>query len=109
MNNQSVVSTTKAIDAFSITKEVIKFEKRDVRVDRLSIPNPKPKPMNKEGLSENYFMFQEDGRTVLLESSARSPYALSRVDHTTVKGAEVWNYLCNLGGEVASLLKGGCL
>jgi hypothetical protein len=55
-----------AADLFCITKESVKFEGRDVSADHVKIPNPKPRPMNKEGLSEDYFILLQDGRTVLL-------------------------------------------
>lgn len=95
-----------AADPFCITRETIKFEGRDVPAEHVNIPNPRPRPINKEGLSEDYFIFLEDGRTVLLEVASRSPYILSRVELKTPRGNEIRKYLCNLGGDVAHLLKG---
>jgi hypothetical protein len=93
-------------DLFSITKETINFEGRHVLAHRVSIPSPRARPVsNMEGVSEDYFIFLIDGRIVFLEVSSRSPYALSRVDPKTPRGGEIWNYLCNLGGDVARLLK----
>jgi hypothetical protein len=96
-----------AADLFCITKETIRFEGRDIFVDRVNIPSPRARPItNIEGVQEDYFIFQEHGRTVLLEVRSRSPYVLSRVDSTTPRGMEIWNYLCSLGDDIARLLKG---
>ena len=62
--------------------------------------------MNREGLSEEYFIFREAGRVVLLEVASKSPRKLSEVDRGTPRGIEIENYLCKLGGGVARLLKG---
>lgn len=35
-------------DLFSITRESIRFEERDVLVDHVKIASPRPRPMNKE-------------------------------------------------------------
>ena len=96
-----------AADLFSITKETMDFEGRQVLAHRVSIPSPRARPItNIEGVQEDYFIFQEHGRTVLLETRSRSPYELSRVDPRTPRGVEIWNYLCSLGDDVAHLLKG---
>lgn len=95
---------TEVSDLFCITKESVKFEGRDLPADHIKIPNPKPRPMNKEGLSEDYFVLREVGHTVLLEVTSRSPYILSRVDPKTPRGVEIWAHLCNLGANVSHLL-----
>jgi hypothetical protein len=96
-----------AIDLFCITKESVNFEGRDVSADHVKIPSPRARPIsNIEGVREDYFIFLEDGRTVLLEVASRSPFVLSRVDLKTLRGIEIRNYLCNLGGDVARLLTG---
>jgi len=96
-----------AAELFSITKETIDFEGRHVLARRVNIPSPRARPIsNIEGVSEDYFIFLKDGRIVLLEVRSKSPYKLIRVDLTTPRGSEIWNYLCNLGGDVAHLLKG---
>ena len=96
-----------AADLFSITKETIDFEGRQVLAHRVNIPSPRARPVsNIEGVSEDYFIFLRDGRIVLLEVRSRSPYELIRVDLATPRGSEIWSYLCNLGGDVAPLLKG---
>lgn len=95
-----------AADLFCITKETIRFEKRDVSADHVRIPNPTPRPMNKEGLSEDCFILLLDGHTVLLEVASKAPYIVSRVDRGTPRGVEIYDYLCSIGGYVARLLKG---
>lgn len=97
----------KAADLFCITKKSVEFEGRDVTADHVEIPSPRARPVsNIEGVREDYFIFLEDGHTVLLEVASRSPYQLRRVDSTTPRGMDIRNYLCNLGDEVARLLRG---
>jgi hypothetical protein len=96
-----------AADLFRITKESITFDGWGVSADHVKIPSPRARPIsNIEGVQEDYFIFLEDGRTVLLEVASRSPYELRRVDLKTPRGIEIRNYLSNLGGDVARLLKG---
>jgi hypothetical protein len=94
-----------AADLFCITKELLRFEDRDVQTLRIAIPNPKPWSLNKEAVYEDYFVFQENGQVVLVEVSSRSPLAYRRVDPKTPEGAETWEHVSRLGADVATLLK----
>jgi hypothetical protein len=77
-------------DLFCITKESVPFEGRDVSAEHVSIPNPRPRrASNIEGVREDYFIFLEAGRTVLLEVYPRSPYTLRHLDLKSPRGVEI--------------------
>jgi hypothetical protein len=93
-------------DLFRVTRELLRFEDGDVQTVRIAIPTPNPWSLNKEGVQEDYFVFEENGQVVLVEVSSRSPFICRRVDTKTPEGAETWNRVCGLGFEIATLLKG---
>lgn len=83
-------------DLFRIQQEVITFEGRQVHGEHAVIPDPKPRPTNPEGTQEDYFIFKENGQTVLLKLSPRHPPKWTRVDLATSEGVGTWNYVKSL-------------
>ena len=75
--------------------------KDGVQFMHLSIPNPP----TIERTKEDFFIFEENGKPVLLEVSARSPLQLSPVNRAAPGGLEKLKRVREFVGEVARLLQ----
>ena len=65
---------------------------RKIQFRAVHVPNPPVSVENPSGVTEDYYVLQEDSESpTLIRVSFRSPLTLEQVDTTSPKGAGLWN------------------